>query len=200
MRREIIRRRRAQAMSTDTDKYDVKGERESRHSALEELARDERRPAVVLLSALLLAAIFFAFGIMVGRWTVQTGSRVSSNTSTQTPQTSNAAASPPLASAATTPSTPTRPANQGRRFSLLIDNPASKEAAQALIKSLERAGYREVRAGKRQPVMDSAFPVLAGHYDTREEAEAEATRLRANGGPRLKNVRVVEDPDDSSNP
>ncbi len=41
-----------------------------RYSALEEFRRDERRPAIILLLMLLIAAAFFAFGIMVGRWTV----------------------------------------------------------------------------------------------------------------------------------
>ena len=46
-------------------------ESEPRHSALAELRRDERRPAVMLLLILLIAALFFALGIMVGRWTTQ---------------------------------------------------------------------------------------------------------------------------------
>ena len=188
-------------MSTDTDKYDVEGERESRHSALEELARDERRPAVVLLSALLLAAIFFALGIMVGRWTVQTGSqtRATSDTSTPGPQASNAAAPSPQLTSATQATPQARTVNQERRFSLLIQNPASLEAAQSLIKSLERAGYKDVRRGKRPPVLDAPFPVLVGRY-TREAAEAEAKRLRTSGGPRLKNVQVIEDTEDSPKP
>jgi hypothetical protein len=179
-------------MSTDTDKYDVDDEREPRHSALEELARDERRPAVVLLSALLLAAIFFAFGIMVGRWTVQPSSqaRNTPNSPAPEPPTSNAAPSPQLASATT--QTQARSVDRERRFSLLIENPASREAAQSLVKSLERAGYKDVRLGKRTPAQDAPFPVLIGHY-TRDEAEAEATRLRAEGGHRLKNVLVIED-------
>lgn len=181
-------------MSTDTDKYDVEGAREPRHSALEELARDERRPAVLLLSALLLAVIFFAFGIMVGRWTVQPGSqmRATSDSSTPQPPASNAAPSPQLASATT--QTQTRPPDRERRFSLLVENPASREAAQSLVKSLERAGYKDVRMGKRQPVQNAPFPVLIGRY-TRDEAEAEAKRLRATGGPRLKNLLVIEDTD-----
>jgi hypothetical protein len=56
-------------MSTETDKYESPAEGETRHSALQEFSRDERRPAVILLSALVLSAIFFAIGIMVGRWT-----------------------------------------------------------------------------------------------------------------------------------
>ncbi|HEX8128619.1 MAG TPA: hypothetical protein VF527_05905 [Pyrinomonadaceae bacterium] len=39
-----------------------------RHSAFEEFRRDERRPAVLLLGALVIAALFFAIGIMLGRW------------------------------------------------------------------------------------------------------------------------------------
>lgn len=38
------------------------------YSALEEFRRDERRPALLLLAALLIAALFFALGIMLGRW------------------------------------------------------------------------------------------------------------------------------------
>ena len=40
-----------------------------RHSAFVEFQRDERRTAVMLLAVLLVAAAFFALGIMVGRWT-----------------------------------------------------------------------------------------------------------------------------------
>jgi hypothetical protein len=56
-------------MATDTQKYAA--EREPRHSALAEFQRDERRPAVLLLTILIVAALFFALGIMVGRWTAQ---------------------------------------------------------------------------------------------------------------------------------
>ncbi len=56
-------------MATDTEKY--VSEREANHSALAEFRRDERRPAVLLLAILIVAAIFFALGIMVGRWTAQ---------------------------------------------------------------------------------------------------------------------------------
>ena len=45
----------------------------ARHSALAEFQRDERRPAVMLLALLLVAAAFFALGIMVGRWTAADG-------------------------------------------------------------------------------------------------------------------------------
>ncbi len=58
-------------MSTGTQKYEARaGDLEVRHSALEEFARDERRPAVLLLAALIIAAIFFALGIIFDRWTI----------------------------------------------------------------------------------------------------------------------------------
>jgi hypothetical protein len=56
-------------MATDTQKYSA--ERETHHSAFAEFQRDERRPAVLLLTILIIAAFFFALGIMVGRWTAQ---------------------------------------------------------------------------------------------------------------------------------
>ncbi len=62
-------------MSTDTQKYSEDLEKEPRHSAFQEFSRDERRPAVLMLGALVIAAIFFALGIMVGRWMTQTNSR-----------------------------------------------------------------------------------------------------------------------------
>jgi hypothetical protein len=40
----------------------------ARHSAFAEFQHDERRPAVLLLGALVIAALFFALGIMLGRW------------------------------------------------------------------------------------------------------------------------------------
>ena len=42
------------------------------HSAFEEFRRDERRPAVLLLGALVLAAAFFALGMLLGRWMADT--------------------------------------------------------------------------------------------------------------------------------
>ncbi|HVG34068.1 MAG TPA: SPOR domain-containing protein [Pyrinomonadaceae bacterium] len=189
-------------MATDSDKYDEQLERESRHSALEELKRDERRPALILLSALLLAAIFFALGIMVGRWTTQTKTQTpatqtnappppASNTAPpqQQPSNTQAATSP---TASTSSPTPARPQDQTRRFSLVIENLSSERAAESLVKSLERMGYRDVRSTAK--TQGSQFSVLVGHY-TREEAEAEARKLRDRGGPRLKDVRVREEAD-----
>ena len=178
-------------MSMDSDKYDEQMERETRHSALEELKRDERRPALILLSALLLAAIFFAFGIMVGRWTTQSGTQSPSRTEAPSPPASNAAPPQQLSNtqAAVASPTPARPQDQSRRFSLVVENLSSESAAQSLVKSLERMGYREVRS--TAGASGSQFSVLAGRY-TREEAEAEARKLRDRGGPRLKDVRVRE--------
>jgi hypothetical protein len=178
-------------MSMDSDKYD---EQLERHSALEELKRDERRPAVILLSALLLAAIFFALGIMVGRWTTQTRTQTPAQTNAPSPPVLNAAPPQPTLSNTQAAASPTsvRPQDQGRPFSLVIENLSSERAAESLVKSLERMGYRDVRSTASTP--GSQFSVLVGHY-TREEAEAEARKLRDRGGPRLKAVRVREEAD-----
>jgi hypothetical protein len=56
-------------MSADKMTKDALHNTEPPHSAFAEFSRDERRPAVMLLSALVIAAVFFALGIMVGRWT-----------------------------------------------------------------------------------------------------------------------------------
>lgn len=54
-------------MSTDTEIYTPHSENGIGHSAFAEFNRDERRPAVLLLGALVIAALFFAIGIFVGR-------------------------------------------------------------------------------------------------------------------------------------
>ncbi len=54
-------------MATDTHKHTAGIEPEPHHSAFAEFNRDERRPAVLLLTILVVAALFFALGIMVGR-------------------------------------------------------------------------------------------------------------------------------------
>ncbi|HYG12132.1 MAG TPA: hypothetical protein VD835_19450 [Pyrinomonadaceae bacterium] len=51
-----------------TTSHDEHAAASVRHSALAEFQHDERRPAVLLLGALVLAAVFFALGIMLGRW------------------------------------------------------------------------------------------------------------------------------------
>ncbi|HEX8775441.1 MAG TPA: SPOR domain-containing protein [Pyrinomonadaceae bacterium] len=179
-------------MSTDSEKYETTIEREARHSAFEEFSRDERRPAVMLLSALLLSAVFFAIGIMVGRWTVEPPTPQPDIVSS-TPTPSNPSPSPTqLASApAASPSPETN--NKQRRYALLVPELKSKEAARSLVESLERKGYKDVRTKPRALASDASLDVLIGRY-TRDEAEAEAARLRDKGGPRMKNVRVIEDP------
>jgi hypothetical protein len=57
-------------MATDTQNYAAQVEQEPRHSALAEFSRDERKPAVLLLGALLLSSLFFGIGLLVGRWTM----------------------------------------------------------------------------------------------------------------------------------
>jgi hypothetical protein len=79
-------------MSTETEKYEVQPrDAETRHSALEEFARDERRPAVLLLGALIIAVIFFALGIIFDRWTINRNipSSAPLKTTQQTSQTLN---------------------------------------------------------------------------------------------------------------
>lgn len=183
-------------MSTDSEKYETTIEREARHSAFEEFSRDERRPAVMLLSALLLSSIFFAIGIMVGRWTVEPPPQpdMVSSTPTQTPTPSNLSPSEtqqPASAPVASPASETN--NKQRRYTLLVPELKSKEAARSLVESLERKGYKDVRTKPREAATDAPLDVLIGRY-TRDEAEAEATRLRDKGGPRMKNVRVVEDP------
>jgi cell division septation protein DedD len=191
-------------MSPETDKYEEQAGQEAPHSAFDEFSRDERRPAVILLSALILAATFFAIGIMFGRWTAEppapqattTPSTAPAQTPTQattgpnTPQpstTSAATAQPPQ------PAAETRAGDdKKRRYALLVADLKSKEAANSLVKSLERAGYKDVRIQARPGASDSTVSVLIGRF-TRDEAEAEAARLKEQGGPRMKNVRVVEE-------
>jgi hypothetical protein len=185
-------------MSTETDKYENQIERETPHSAFAEFSRDERRPAVMLLAALILAAIFFAIGIMFGRWTAEPHSRpdTTPGVSTQTapPPPATGAPQPQPASAQTTaPPRPTDDKQQG--YTLLIADLKSNEAASALVESLERAGYKDVRIRPRTSAPDSQFSILIGHY-TRDEALAEAARLKDKGGPRMRNVRVIADPAD----
>jgi hypothetical protein len=184
-------------MSTDTEKYQAELEREARHSAFEEFSRDERRPAVILLSALLLSAIFFAIGIMVGRWTVESRSQpvTASSAPSQSPTTSSTPGPSPqqVASAPTASPAPATADNKQRRFTLLVPDLKSGEAARSLVESLARRGYKDVRTQPRTNVSDAPLDILIGHY-TREEAEAEATRLRDKGGPRMKNLRVIEEP------
>ncbi|HEX8137076.1 MAG TPA: SPOR domain-containing protein [Pyrinomonadaceae bacterium] len=186
-------------MSPETDKYEDHTGHEAPHSAFEEFSRDERRPAVILLSALILAAAFFALGIMFGRWTAEPPApRASTTPSTapaQTPPAPPATTAAPQQSAATAqqPAAETRSGDdKKRRYALLVADLKTKEAADSLVKSLERAGYKNVRIEARPGASGSTISVLIGRF-TRDEAEAEAARLKEQGGPRMKNVRVVEE-------
>jgi septal ring-binding cell division protein DamX len=184
-------------MATETTKHTAHTETETRHSALEELYRDERRPALLLLGGLVIAVLFFALGIMVGRWmNIDNSSRPAAQpASTPKP----APTTTPLPAAQTNPqpssanATSNAASNSERRYSLLIATFNTPEEAQPLIKGLEEAGYKDVRTstprtGERQP----KFSILVGHY-ARDEADQLATRMRSTGDPRLRYARVIED-------
>jgi SPOR domain len=185
-------------MAIDTHKYPVQDEQEPRHSALQEFSRDERRPAVLLLGALAIASIFFAIGILVGRWS--TGAPPTAAPPNPATQTTTTAPSNPVTNLQQ-PTPATLPATTGtnqttqdaeRRFTLLIATYNAPEDAQPLIKRLEQAGFTDVRTSTPRP-NDSRprFSVLVGRY-TRDDARAAAARLRSTDDPKFKNVRVVE--------
>lgn len=179
--------------TTDTHNHGAQAEREPHHSALAEFSRDERRPAVLLLSALLLSALFFGIGLMVGRWTA----------GPKTTQSAAAASQPaaPVSTPAPTPQPAISPAtnsasetssNNARRFSLLVATYDAPEKAQTLVKTLEEAGYTDIRTSS--PRANDAHPrysVIAGRF-TQDEARDIAKRMRSAKDPRLKNAKVVE--------
>lgn len=183
-------------MATETTKHSAQTDAEMRHSALEELYRDERRPALLLLSALAIAVLFFALGIMVGRWMKTDDNTGPAAAPSSTPQATPSAVTQgaqAVAPASGANASPTPAARSERRYSLLIATFNTPEDAQPLIKRLEDAGYKDVRtstprASERQP----KFSILVGHY-TREEAEQLAKRMRSTGDPRLRYVRVIEE-------
>jgi hypothetical protein len=184
-------------MATDTQKYASEAEREARHSALAEFSRDERRPAVLLLSALMIAVIFFTIGLLVGRWTALPDSQspaASSGTATTQSSTSSVAepTPPPMATASTNTTAENLP-DSTRRFALLVATFDAPEKPQPLIKTLQEAGYTDIRT--TTPRTNEAHPrysVLVGHF-TQDEARETARRMRSAGDPRLKNTKVIED-------
>jgi hypothetical protein len=187
--------------SLGTEKYGVHAESEPRHSALEEFSRDERRPAVLLMAGLLIATVFFALGMMVGRWSIGGDSSMSRSasygaTSKATSAPSNPApGSPPTPAASTATAVKTNQTTRDteHRFAVLVANYRTPEEARPLIKSLEQAGYTDVRTSTpRTDDTTPKFSVLVGRY-TRDEARDAAARLRATGDPQLKNPRIVED-------
>jgi sporulation related protein len=189
-------------MSSETEKYGVQAESEPRHSALEEFSRDERRPAVLLMAGLLIASVFFAIGIMVGRWSIRgpVGSRPSAASSgattnaTPTPSPSNLLPGSQPSGASPNNVKTNQPARDTEhRFTVLVATYSTPEDAQPLVKSLEQAGYTDVRTSTpRANNTTPKFSVLVGRY-TRDEARAATARLSASTDPKLKSPRVVED-------
>lgn len=182
-------------MAIDTHKYEAQLEQEPRHSALAEFSRDERKPAVLLLSALLLSALFFGIGLMVGRWTAlpdPTQNLASSGATT--PASAPAAPAPqPATTPAANATSATQP-NAARRFSLLVATYDSLEKTQPLIKALQEAGYTDVRTRSQQRAGEtrSRYSVIAGRF-TQDEAREAARRMRSANDPRMKNAKVIQE-------
>ena len=181
-------------MSTDTHKYINQVEHESRHSAFQEFSRDERRPAVLLLSGLVLAVLFFAIGLLFGRWTAEP----ETNLSASNPGTTNAPAPATQTAALQTPAPAmnaagTTEATATRRFTLFVAGFDAPEKAQPLVKTLQSAGYTDVRV--TTPRTNEAHPtysILVGHF-TQDEARDAAQRMHTSLDPRLKNAKVIEE-------
>lgn len=182
-------------MAADTHNYTEQADYESRHSALKEFSRDERRPAVLLLSALVIAALFFAIGIMVGRWTVEPKRQgeISSNAVANSSTTSSGGAptpqTTPLANANLAANL--APPDAERRFTLLVATYDTLEKAQPLIKSLQEGGYTDVRTLTPRG-SKARYSVLAGRFTLAEAREA-ARQMRAANDRRLKYTKVIED-------
>lgn len=168
---------------------------ESRHSALDELARDERRPALFLVTGLVIAVVFFAFGIIVGRWTTQ-GRAADVSPTTRSSAAGVASASTLLRQSTTnqtrSPNQTKSAESQERRFAILVASYEAPEDAQPMIKSLKSAGYKNIRIDPPKPEEPKAkFSLLVGSY-TQEEAKSALTVLSKSGDVRLKNVRIIE--------
>lgn len=177
-------------MATDTQKYADQLDYETRHSALAEFSRDERKPAVLLLSALLLSALFFGLGIIVGRWTAEPEQASVATPNSAAAQAAATPAPQPAASAA--PSAGPAPADPARRFSLLVATYDDPGKAQTLVKSLQQAGHTDIRTtSPRAGEARRSYSVLVGRF-TQDEAREAAARMRAAGDARLKNAKVIE--------
>jgi septal ring-binding cell division protein DamX len=180
-------------MATETPKYPAQVEEEPRHSALAEFSRDERRPAVLLLSALLLSALFFGIGLMVGRWTAGPNSTSNTFSSGTVPTVSTPTPASQSATSPTTNATGETSSNTARRFSLLVATYDSLEKAQTLIKTLQEAGYTDIRTTSPRPgETRPRYSVLVGRF-TQDEARQAALRMRTANNPQLKNARMIED-------
>ncbi len=179
-------------MAIDTHKYADQVDYEARHSALAEFSRDERKPAVLLLSALLLSALFFGLGLLVGRWTAEPGKASVAPTSSPATQASATPAPQPTANATPAASPSAAPPDAARRFSLLIATYDTPEKAETLVKSLQQAGYTDIRAtNPRAGETRRSYSVLVGRF-TQDEAREAAKRIRAVNDARLKNAKVIE--------
>ncbi|MDT4969222.1 MAG: hypothetical protein QOJ64_3959 [Acidobacteriota bacterium] len=175
-------------MATDTQKYVTPREGEARHSALAEFGRDERRPAVLLLSGLVIAVLFFGLGMLIGRWTA---------TPDQSASDRHAAVPAAPTSAASTQSVESNASNTGssdpqRRFAVLVATYDSADKSKTLVTALQDAGFKDIRtttprAGEAPP----RYSVLVGRY-TQDEARDAVRRLHSANDPRLKNAKVVD--------
>lgn len=181
-------------MAIDTHKYTDQVEYKPHHSALEEFGRDERKPAVLLLSALLLSALFFGLGLLVGRWTARPEVAAVGPSSSPASQatTSPAPAPQPTTAPAATAASPAASPNAARRFSVLVATYDAPEKTQTLVKSLQEAGYTDVRAtSPRAGAQRPSYSVLVGRF-TQEEAREAVKRMRSANDPRQKNAKVIE--------
>ncbi|HMF57848.1 MAG TPA: SPOR domain-containing protein [Pyrinomonadaceae bacterium] len=164
-------------------------EPEIKHSALEEFSRDERRPAVILLGLLALGAVFFAIGILVGRFTVE------DMVSAHSPQAQTSAAQTAATSQPDTQQTTAEAVHSTeQRYAVLVGRFKTPEDAQSLVRDLTGKGYTDIRtepSGRANT--QKIFSLLIGHY-TRQEAEQEAARMRSAHDQRLKSASVVEAP------
>ncbi len=176
-------------MAIDTHKYADQIDYEARHSALAEFSRDERKPAVLLLSALLLSALFFGLGLLVGRWTAEPDAAAVAQSSPPPVQAAAAPTTQPTASPAATAS-PTASPDAARRFSLLVATYDAPEKTQPLVKSLQESGYTDIRTTSPR-AGGSRYSVLVGRF-TQEEAREALKRMRAANDARLKNAKVIE--------
>ncbi|HWT00151.1 MAG TPA: SPOR domain-containing protein [Pyrinomonadaceae bacterium] len=179
-------------MAIDTHKYADRVEYKTRHSALEEFGRDERKPAVLLLSALLLSALFFGLGLLVGRWTAQPNVAAVAPSSSPATQATPAPSPQPAAAPAATAPSPAPSPSAARRFSVLVATYDTPEKTQSLVKSLQEAGYTDIRttsprAGAQRP----SYSVLVGRF-TQDEAREAVKRMRGTNDARLKNAKVIE--------
>lgn len=197
-------------MVTETHRKHLIAVNPRRHSALEEFRRDERRPAVLLLSGLVLSALFFAIGILVGHITSASDERgnlgrATVGSSRENPPAASAPASAPAPLGRTSQAT-ARPGESltpaatqaasdaaARRYALLLASYSRPADARRLITRLEADHYSDIRLSTKHALTQGRkYSVLVGRL-TRDEAQALAARLRATGDGTLRDAQVVED-------